>query len=508
MSEFPELDLQTFELRGLGQERHLILCRFDGELSVKKKAVRFKMQRLIVRNLQEAFSRHKIDFKIVPQWSRIFVIVNDLAACDLVRRCFGLSSYSLVEGVCETDFERIVTEVGGYYGQKLQGKRFAVKSKRVGATNLSTSLINGKLGEKIFEQGNPVDLSNPQALVRVEMYKGITLYFSQVVRCVGGFPSGFEGRAVVLFSGGFDSPVAAFEMAKRGIRLDFVFCNLGSKAHERSVIKIAKEFSAQWIYGYQPRIVLVDFRALAAEILKKVAGPFVGIVLKRFFYRAAQEVAAGYKADAITTGEVVGQVSSQTLANLKTIEQSVDLPVMRPLLTYLKQEIIALSKKIDCFESSQKVTEYCQISNGKPCTLAPSEKTLKQEARVDCRVFEEAMAGAVERDLTNFGMKELVDSHVWVETPPKDSQLIDCRSQREYDRWHPAGALRVECDPYSGISPDSLKAIRKDGPLVLYCPYGLVSTLAAEKLQDEGFEAYSVRGGTKALASWQESINT
>ena len=141
--------------------------------------------------------------------------------------------------------------------------------------------------------------------------------FSGRVAGAGGLPLGVEGKAVCLMSGGFDSPVAAWLVLRRGVSLDYVFCNLAGDAYERMVASITKVIADEHSWGDHPRLHVVDFAAVVDDLRAKVEPRYWQIVLKRQMYRAAERVAAEVGAEAIVTGEAIGQVSSQTLGNLQ-----------------------------------------------------------------------------------------------------------------------------------------------------------------------------------------------
>ena len=137
------------------------------------------------------------------------------------------------------------------------------------------------------------------------------------------------------------SAVAAWLMLKRGVEMDYVFCNLAGQAYERSVVQVAKVLADRWSYGTRPRLHVVDFGAPLDELRSKARESYWQVVLKRLMYRAANLVARERKAEAIITGEAVGQVSSQTLTNLRAIEPASDLPVFRPLLGGLAAALVS-----------------------------------------------------------------------------------------------------------------------------------------------------------------------
>src|SRR5438445_705003 len=152
-----------------------------------------------------------------------------------------------------------------------------------------------QLGAALDRYGD-VNLDHPDVTVFVEARDGEALFFSDHVAGAGGLPLGAEGRAVCLFSGGFDSPVAAWLLLKRGVALDYVFCNLGGEAYERSVVSVAKILADRWSHGYRPVLHAIDFTRPLEELRRAVEPRYRQVVLKRLMYRAAEAVARELRA--------------------------------------------------------------------------------------------------------------------------------------------------------------------------------------------------------------------
>ena len=192
-------------------------------------------------------------------------------------------------------------------------------ARRAGSFGFGTQDVHVQLGAALNTYGT-VNLDHPEVTVGVELRDGEALLFCGRIGGVGGLPLGVEGRAVCLLSGGFDSPVAAWLMLKRGVALDYVFCNLGGEAYERAVVSVAKILADAWSFGDRPKIHIIDFDAVVANLKDVVTPRYWQVVLKRVMYRAAEQVATAIGAEGIVTGEAIGQVSSQTLHNLRAID--------------------------------------------------------------------------------------------------------------------------------------------------------------------------------------------
>ncbi len=170
---------------------------------------------------------------------------------------------------------------------------------------------------------------------------------------------------MALISGGFDSAVAAWFVLRRGVALDYLFCNLGGKAYERLVLQAAKVLADYWS-RHSTAILYGGLRRAGGGNAERVRPAYWQVVLKRLMYRAGALLARHCRALTIVTGESIGQVSSQTLHNLRAIEAGLSIPVLRPLVAYDKEEIIRLARKIGTAVISERVREYWRADSGAP----------------------------------------------------------------------------------------------------------------------------------------------
>src|SRR5690606_22262929 len=285
---------------------------------------------------------------------------------------------------------------------------------------------------------------NPEVEVEVEIRDREVYFFSGREQGLGGLPLGVEGRAVCLLSGGFDSAAAAWMMLRRGVELDYVFCNLAGEAYERSVARVAKILADHWSYGTRPKLHVVDFGPVVDELRASSAPRYWQVVLKRLMYATAARVAQETRGQAIITGEAIGQVSSQTLSNLAAIDRASHLPVFRPLLGFEKLDIIDLSRRIGTFEISSRVKEYCAIAPGNPATNATARQTEQEEAKLDRSILEREIASRRRLDLRSLEPVDLVLQYLFTEEVPDDAVVLDLRSESEWEEWHYPGSIRRE----------------------------------------------------------------
>ena len=274
-----------------------------------------------------------------------------------------------------------------------------------------------------------------------------------------------------------------------------MLCNLGGGAHERLVLQVAKLLNDVWGHGHAARLFVVDFTATLADLRRTVRPDYLQIVLKRRMVRAACAIAQGLGADAIVTGEAAGQVSSQTLSNLRSIEPAATLPVLRPLIGFDKQEIVDEARRVGTAALSRRVHEYCAIVPGRPATSSRPGRVRFEEDKLDPSILDAAVADRREIDLGAVSSADLKSEYLFTRTIPAGATVIDCQPPARYRDWHVPGAENRDALELM----DGLRGLAKGGTYVLYCTHGVQSAGAAEVLQQEGFEAYAFAGGIHEL---------
>ena len=476
----------------------LILLRLGAELSIKARRTRSTFLRRLRRNLRDALETTGVPFQLEGEWARIYVRSGAPETPALLARVFGISSLSPVELTVPARLDAIVGEGVAAFSDAVRGKRFAVRAHRAGVHDFSSKDVNVELGAALQPYALRVDLTRPEVTVHVDVQDESAFLFTTRLEGTGGLPLGVEGNAVALMSGGFDSAVAAWLLMKRGVALDFVFCNLGGDAYERAVVQVSKVLADEWAYGTRPTLHVVDFQEPLKELRAHVRESYWQVVLKRLMYRVGSRVGAQLGAGALITGEAVGQVSSQTLKNLRAIEPAADLPVFRPLLGFDKEEIIARARRIGTAALSEQVKEYCAIAPGHPVTAATVQRVADEEGRMDLGVLDAVVANRKVLDLRSLTPTDLVAPYLFASDIPEGAVVIDCRPEPQYRAWHLPGARQQE----------EWELLRDIGRLdkapryILYCPHGLQSAYLAERMQRLGYEAYSFKGGLRGVLEW------
>lgn len=482
-----------------------ILVRFSGDLTTKAEATRKRFVGRLVKNMKDALKSEDCRHRVDRTHNRLFVHVEKPGMTEVLRRVFGVQSVSKVEQRSWSSIDDVVAAGAELFTESVRGLRFAVRARRVGdrrQIRVSSSEVERQLGSALFEHAAGVDLSNPECTVYVELMAGRAYFHSEQVQAEGGLPLGCEGRAVSLVSGGFDSPVATWQLMKRGVALDYVFCNLGGRPHQLETLRVMKVIADRWSYGVRPQFHAIEFEDVTQEIQSKTETRYWQVILKRLFYRAAEVVAAERGSLAIVTGEAMGQVSSQTLQNLAVIERATPLPILRPLIAYNKQEIIRLAEHVGTADLSAQVGEYCDMVPTRPATRALLEDIEREEARMDLSVLDRAIAERTVFDLRNLDLSRMDDRAIQAERIAPGATVIDLRSKPAFERWHYPDALHLELS-------DAMRAYAHfdaSQHYVVYCEFGLKSAHLADRMRSAGLDAQHFSGGEKALRKWAASV--
>ena len=262
---------------------------------------------------------------------------------------------------------------------------------------LDSLAINAEMGGCILRnnKGLSVDVKNPDHIMNVEIRDKAYLYV-RVIPAVGGMPVGTNGRATLLLSGGIDSPVAGWMIAKRGVRISAVHFHSYPYTSDRAkekVLDLARILSESCC---GVRVHVVPFTRIQMEIHEKCPEEYTTLIMRRFMMRIAERVAQLEHAEALITGESIGQVASQTMAALGTTDSVVDMPVFRPVIGFDKAEIIDLARRIGTFETSSLPYEDCctVFTPRHPATNPKMEKILEGESQLDVDgLIDEAIAG-------------------------------------------------------------------------------------------------------------------
>ena len=374
--------------------RELLLVRF-GEIFLKGLNRPYFLRELVKRI---RYAVKDIHGHVWLHDGRIFVSeFDDMEACiRKVTKVFGVHSVCPAVELPRDDFDAIAAEavkmMAGVSGT------FKVIARRSDKTYPMDSMqIARELGARVLSSnpGLSVDVHKPEHPLYVEI-RDVCYLYSRVVMAVGGMPVGTNGRATLLLSGGIDSPVAGWMIAKRGVQIDAVHYHsypyTSDRAREK-VLDLARILSESCC---GVRVHVVPFTKIQMEIHEKCPEEYTTLIMRRYMMRIAERIAKREGSSALITGESIGQVASQTMDALGVTDSTVTMPVFRPLIGFDKSEIIEIAEKIGTFEtSSLPYEDCCTVFTPKhPATHPKMEKVLEGESRLDTEaLIEEALAG-------------------------------------------------------------------------------------------------------------------
>lgn len=376
-------------------EYDTVLIRF-GELSTKGKNRKDFINRLF-RNIQYML-RDMPELEYQKAYDRIYIRLNGAdheKVREKLQKVFGISSFSFTEKVA-ADMEAI-TAACLRIAQEADAKTFKMISKRHDKTfPLRSDGINRQVASAILKNTDlKVDVHDPELPIRVEVREDAAYITSEKIPGAGGYPAGINGKVLLMLSGGIDSPVAAYQLMKRGLNVEAVHFASPPYTSENARNKVLTLAGMVSEYQGRMKVHIINFTDLQLNIYKTAGDPYAVTLMRRMMFRLAEEIARKNGCLAIGTGESIGQVASQTLESIACINDAVRIPVLRPLVCYDKLEIIALANRIGTYETSiLPYEDCCTIFDPKnPVTRPSVEKAEYFENMFDWQsLIEQALA--------------------------------------------------------------------------------------------------------------------
>ena len=387
--------------------KEVILCKY-GEL-ILKGANRATFESMLVKELRFRLQLCG-NFNVSRSQSVIFIEPRDEdadmdAACEAVSRVFGIVAYDraactedcTVEGICALASEYLPRFLRGKKTFKVEAKR-SNKSFPLGSLQISAEVGAAMLSACPFLR---VNVHNPEITVRVEVREGAAYVHAGQRKGAGGIPIGSSDRGMLLLSGGIDSPVAGYMMAKRGVKLEAVHFESFPYTSERAKQKVMELASLLTRYAGGINLHVVSLTHIQEELKRACNEDYFTILLRRYMMTIADRIAKANGCGALITGESLGQVASQTMMAIGTTDAAASLPVFRPCIGLDKQEIVVTAQNIGTFETSiQPFEDCCTVFTPRhPKTRPELDKVLAEEQKLDFEALvEEAIATAtVER---------------------------------------------------------------------------------------------------------------
>jgi thiamine biosynthesis protein ThiI len=472
------------------------IVRLFPEITIKSTPVRKRFTRQVRDNLAKQLRRLDDSIEVRRDWEKIDIWLADGSQHlreqveTVLGTTPGVAKFSRVRSYPLVDFDEMLARLLPLWQGRLAGKTFCVRVRRTGDHDFSSMAVERFLGAGLMALGEAagVRLKNPDLVVAVEIRDAEYHLVEQTLPGLGGFPLGSQGGALSLISGGFDSTVASYLTIKRGLLTHFCFFNLGGRAHELGVKEAAYYLWQKYGSSHRVKFVTVPFDGVVAEILTRVSDAYMGVVLKRMMYRAASRVAEGLELDALVTGESVAQVASQTLVNLRVIDEVTDLLTLRPLSVMDKGDIIDISRAIGTEAIAAAMPEYCGVISVRPTTRAKRDRVVAAEERFDMAVLDRAVAARVEENIDCLEMDSAASTGVETYTLPlPDAVILDIRHPDEVQhRVLRAGSAAVVAIPFFELAK-AAAGLDPQRTYLLYCERGVMSRLHAELLRDQGY---------------------
>ena len=337
------------------------------EIGVKGRN-RYIFEDALVQQMKYALKRCEGEFSVRKEQGRIYVDVESEfydydEVVENLSRVFGISHICPMIQLEDEGFEKLGQDIMSYFDEVYPDKHitFKVNARRARKNYPKTSMeINEDLGEVLLNafEDLRVDVHKPDVMLSVEIREHIYVY-SIVIPGPGGMPVGTAGKAMLLLSGGIDSPVAGYMIAKRGVKIDAVYFHAPPYTSERAkqkVVDLAKEVSK---YAGPIHLHVINFTDIQMYIYEKCPHDELTIIMRRYMMRIAETIAKQTECIGLITGESIGQVASQTMQSLAVTNEVCTLPVYRPLIGFDKIDIVDISEKIGTYETSILPYEDC-----------------------------------------------------------------------------------------------------------------------------------------------------
>lgn len=356
-----------------------------GELFIKSDKVKNSFKSILVKNLKHFLSSKKLNFEIHNFHDRL-LIKTDSNIESTLKNTFGISWFAKADFLDFSDTSKITKYIEKNYSLWIkENETFAIRARRDNSIKTNSQELGHIFGEVIDRK---VNLKNPDKEIFVELRKeGSYIYFDKI-KAYDGLPVGSSGKVLSLMSAGIDSPVSSFLMLKRGCELSYLHFHSFPLVSKASINKTKELLEILKDCQIKPKLFLVPFHKIQMEIKMKIEQEYRIVLYRRFMLRIAELIAKKENCQALLTGESLAQVSSQTITNMSVIQSVVssNMPILRPLVGYNKEEIITIAKEINTYDISiQPQEDCCTLFTPKhPTTKANMKKVLELEKLLDC----------------------------------------------------------------------------------------------------------------------------
>ncbi|HIZ21639.1 MAG TPA: tRNA 4-thiouridine(8) synthase ThiI [Candidatus Blautia faecigallinarum] len=344
---------------------HAFLIKY-AEIAIKGKN-RYLFEDALVKQIRTALSRVEGEFQVTKEQGRVYVFCPERydfqEACEALQKVFGIVGICPVVIYEDQGFEQMAQDVCAYMKERYPDYEgtFKVYTRRAKKSYPMTSMeVSAELGGRILDlfPRASVDVHQPSMTLSVEIREKIYVY-SETLPGPGGMPVGTNGKAMLLLSGGIDSPVAGYMIAKRGVKIEAVYFHAPPYTSERAKQKVVDLAKLVARYSGPIRLYVVNFTDIQLYIYDQCPHEELTIIMRRYMMRIAEHFAQKDNCLGLITGESIGQVASQTMQSLAATNEVCTIPVYRPVIGFDKQEIVEIARKIDTFETSILPYEDC-----------------------------------------------------------------------------------------------------------------------------------------------------
>lgn len=470
------------------------------EIMIKSQSVRLRFSKMLASSIRNILRQYNAGVAVVRHWDHIEVRAKDERRREEIREALtripGIQHILAVETSPYRDLQDIFAQTLAAYQHQLSGKTFCVRVKRRGKHSFTSQDVERYVGRGLHQHVDAVkvDLTNPQETVNLEINDDSLTLVKARYQGLSGFPIGTQEDVLSLISGGFDSGVSSYQLIRRGCRVHYCFFNLGGEVHEMGVRQTAYYLWHRFGSSHKVRFISIDFAPVVREILEKIDDGQMGVVLKRMMIRAASCVAERYGIQALVTGEALGQVSSQTLTNLRLIDEVTNTLILRPLITHDKQQIIEVARAIGTENLAKTMPEFCGVISKKPTAKAVKADIEIEEAKFDFTVLQSVVNQAEHLDI-----RQLVSQPEQRQTAVKTiatfvdgDVILDIRTRDEYEeRPLKLQDINVLHLPFYRLS-EHFSKLDQEKTYLLYCEHGVMSQLQALYLQEQGYNNVKV----------------
>lgn len=478
------------------------IIKLHPEIAIKSKSVRKRQTKLLEQNLKIILTQVDSEVLVTNLFDHLVVSCSNTAPqvrTKLIERlaCIpGIVTFSEMQTASFTDLHDIYLQVLAVYQSQLSDKTFCVRVRRQGKHSFNSieaaRYIGGGLNQQV--PSAKVQLKQPDIVIKLEIKQDKLLLLTASYSGMGGLPLPSQSDVLSLISGGYDSAVSSYLMIRKGLRTHYLFFNLGGAAHEAGVREVANYLWQTYSLSHRVKFVSIDFAPVVDNILQHVDNGVMGVILKRMMLRAASAVAHNLGINAVVTGDSIGQVSSQTIANLAIIDKVVPDLVLRPLIYHDKQDIIDIARHIGVEDLAKSMPEYCGVISKKPTVNAVQQDVEHNEALLDMALLQAVINAAKILDIRTVDYQAEQEAQVICELSElaDNAVILDIRSpeETEHDPFSEVGVSVVEI-PFFRLTSQfaSLDASRH---YYCYCGKGVMSRLQAVLLREQGYRNVSV----------------